>query len=155
MKLPAETIYAALFKQICGINSGTTPLNVMSRRWRHWSKVGSAEMPAFFQMQVPGETQDQKQVFGLTRYELNALLFFYFPVNDADINSPIAPTLNAYFDAVNNIMAPDIRTPGGNKQQLGLLNGIENAWIRGTVIMDEGLEVPPALLVVPISIVSG
>src|ERR1700735_3061087 len=143
MKLPAETIYAALFNQICGINGPTTPLQTMSRRWRPWAEVGSAEMPAFFQMQVPGDSQDQKQVYGLTRYELQALLIFYFSVNTADITTVMSTVLNNYFTAIDNILKPDIRTPGGNKQQLGLLNGIENAWIKGTVIFDEGLTSPP------------
>jgi hypothetical protein len=152
MKLDPETIFQALFKTICSVNSPATPLKTMSRKWRKWDDVGDAPMPAFYQMQMPFDTQDQKRVFGPTRYELQALLFFYFAVSTSD-PQPISPTLNTYFKAIDVAMAPTIAM--GNKQNLGLGNGIENAWIRGTVAMDEGLVSPPAMLVIPVTVLTG
>jgi hypothetical protein len=150
-----EDIFEALFETICGINTAETPLVTMSRRWVPWSAVGDGAMPAFFQMQSPGIEQAQRTHMGLNRYVLRASLFFYFAVSVADKDTPTSPALNAYYTAVDQILMPTIQSPSGNKQQLGGQVGIENAWIDGTVLFDEGLVNPPALLVFPIAILTG
>jgi hypothetical protein len=157
MKNNAEQIFEALFELVAGIGepvngvASATPLATSSRRWRAWSTVGSAEMPAFFQMQTPGIKQVQTGHLGLTKYQLKAALFFYFAVNVDDTADATSPTLNAYYAAVDAALQPTIA--GGWKQQLGGL--VENCWIDGDVLFDEGLITPPAMLVFPITILTG
>lgn len=163
MRVDPETIYQALFNTICGINApqaggapSLTPLTTMSRRWRKWDQVGDELMPAFYQFQPPdGIKVDQVRQFGPGRYRLKADLYFYIAVSIGDLTTPTSPVLNAYFKAVDQILYPTIQSPGGARQQLGLGPGVEHCWIDGTVIFDEGLLNPPAILMVPITIISG
>lgn len=174
MKSTAEDIYAALFQQICTINTpapgaavSQTPLNVMSRRWRKWDESGLL-FPAFYQMELGIDNSQEKSPrgFGPQRYTLKALLFFYFEVDVADTINPISPTLNLYYNAIDLAMQPTIISgiAGPNqkpnqmqsaRQQLGGNVGIEHAYIDGVTQFDEGLVNPPAMLVVPITIISG
>jgi len=140
MRVPAETIYNALFNLICTISApqadgqpSLTPLKYMSRRWQSWTQIGDIPMPAFFQLQSGSNAvrMDQVGKFGLSRYRLHADLYFYFAVDSGNLIEPTAPTLNAYFAAIDKVMQPTIQSPGGARQQLGLGPGVENAWIEG------------------------
>jgi hypothetical protein len=163
MILPAETIYQALFNYVCGIGAplpggkpSLTPLVTKSRRWMKWDQLGDIPMPAFFQMQPPqGVNVSQSKIFGPSRYKLHADLWFYLPVDSGNLNTPTSPQLNNYFAAIDALFQPQLQSPGGARQQLGLGPSIEQCWIDGTVIFDEGLVTPPAVLLVPISIVCG
>ena len=163
MKLPAESVYQALFNLICTINApqangspSLTPLYTMSRRFVHWDQVGDIAMPAFYQMQAYSPIRvDQTGKFGLSRYHLKADLYFYFAADSGNLTTPTSPVLNSYFAAVDAVMQPTIQSPGGARQQLGLGPRVEHAWIDGEVQMDEAIFSPPAVLLVPVSIVCG
>lgn len=167
MKSTPEQIYAALFQQICTVNTPATPLEVMSRRWRKWDE-SSLVFPAFYQMELGIENSQEKSPkgFGPQRYTLKALLFFYFAVDIGDTTTPSSPTLNAYYTAIDDVMQPSIisaiAAPNmkpnqmqSARQQLGGDVGIEHAYIDGVVQFDEGLVNPPAMLVVPITVLTG
>jgi hypothetical protein len=168
MKATAEQIYQALFDLVCTINTPATPLATMSRRWRKWDESGIL-FPAFYQMQTPGINTGQERNprgFGLTRYELKAALFFYFEVDTGDTTTPISTTLNAYYNAIDLVLQPSIISAQAGinqkpnqmqsaRQQLGGQVGIEHCYIDGIVQFDEGLVNPPAMLVFPITIVTG
>lgn len=157
MRTDAEIIYQALFNLVSSINSDATPLKTMSRRWVKWDQIGDIPMPAFFQMEPPNAIDvSQTRQFGPSRYRLHAELWIYLPVDTGDLITPTSPALNAYFNAIDDVLGPVLQSPGGARQQLGLgPGGVENCYINGTVIMDEGLTSPPAILNVPISIVCG
>lgn len=163
MRLPAETIYNALFNTVCGINApqpngqpSLTPLVTMSRRWVKWDQIGDIPLPGLFQMQPPeGIGVSEKRQFGPKRYVLHAAIFIYLPVDSGNLNTPSSPQLNAYFKAIDDILGPTIQSPGGARQQLGLGPAIEEAAIDGNVIYDEGLVAPPAMLIFPITIICG
>ena len=158
MRLPAEVIYQALFNLVCTIATpqSTTPLITKSRRWKKWDQIGDIPMPAFYQMEPSGGISvSQTKMFGPSRYKLHADLWFYLAVDTGNSSQPTSPILNAYFDAIDAVMQPTIQSPGGARQQLGLGPALEHAWIDGNVIFDEGLEVPPAALIVPVSILCG
>ena len=164
MIIAAETVYQALFEYICQINApqangqpSLTPLRTMSRRWRMWDVIGDDAMPAFFQLQPPNTFRlSQSKHFGQTRYVLHADLYFYFAVDVNDEETPISPKLNAYFQAIDQLLQPNVQSPGGSRQQIGLGPKVEHVWIdNADIIMDEGIVVPPAILKVPVSILTG
>jgi len=155
MIIPAENVYQALFDKVCQINSSSTPLITSSRRWRSWENYGDIAMPAFYQRQFPGAKLSQVRTFGPTRYLYHAELWFYFATDVNDFETVTSTVINNYLAAVDAILAPDVRTPGGARQQLGLGPQIEHCWIDGSVIMDEGLVVPSAILLIPVSILTG
>ncbi len=163
MRIPAETIYQALFELVGSIAApqpgglaSLTPLVTKSRRWQKWDQVGDEAMPAFFQMQPPqGIGISQQRTFGPSRYKLHADLWIYLAVDSGNLQAPTSPQLNNYFQAIDALFQPQIRSTGGARQQLGLGPAIEQCWIDGTVVYDEGLTSPPAILMFPISIVCG
>jgi len=163
MRVNPEVAYNALFNQVCGINKNQanghpsfTPLRTMSRRWVKWDEIGDLPMPAFFQMQPPtGANASQVGKFGITKWHLKAELWFYFAVDVGDLHTPTSTVINNYLAAVDLILQPTIQSPGGARQQLGLGPGLENAWIDGTVITDEGIFTPPAILMVPVTMTMG
>lgn len=157
MIIDPETIYQGLFEFVCQLNTAATPLKTMSRRWRHWDTIGSDPLPAFFQLQPTdsGLRVSQQKHFGQSKYEYHASLFFYFAVDVNDEYTPISPTLNVYLKAIDQLFQPNIQSPGGSRQQIGLGPQVENAWIDGIVRFDEGLINPPAILFVPITILTG
>jgi len=163
MRIPAEAIYQALFETVCSINSpqpdkqpSLTPLATMSRRWQKWDQIGDTAMPALFQMEPPdGIKISQIRTFGPSRYKLSASIWIYLPVDSGYLITPTSPKLNAYFNAIDAVLQPPIQSPGGARQQLGLGPAIEHCWIDGTVVFDEGLTSPPAILMFPVSILCG
>lgn len=167
MRLPAETIYNAIFNQACSINSPTasgapslTPLLTMSRRWVEWSQIGDIPMPALYQMEPPDGINIVRGQRGIQKYELTAFLFLYLAVDSGNLTTPTSPNLNAYFDAVDrafqsSIVALNGKPNMGGRQQLGLGPALEEVWIDGRVTFDEGLVAPPAMLVFKIKAICG
>ena len=167
MRLPAETIYQAIFAQACSINTpkaggapSLTPLATMSRRWVHWDQAGDYPMPALYQMEPPDGINFVRPQRGVIKYELTAFLYFYFAVDSGNLNIPFSPTLNAYFNAVDLAFQPSIEALNGKpnqggRQQLGLGPGIEECWIDGRVVFDEGLLAPPGLLKFTVKAICG
>jgi hypothetical protein len=162
MKTPLETIAKALFDLGCSVNSQATPLKSASRRWLHWDSVGAAAMPAFFQRQR-SPVLSQAKHFGLTKYMVYFEWWLYIAVNKDDKTTPTSPLMNNYFKAFDDILKPTLQAPGG-KQQLGgpQIPGkpqppalVENCWMDGTVGWDEGEISPPAIIMMPISVILG
>lgn len=145
-RYPREEIFAALFALAQTANTQATPFAVMSRRFIPWAQRENLEAPELYQLQLeqPGT---QKGHFALTTWNLKALWVCYFPVNTDDLTTPTSPTLNNYMDALEAA----IKAPPSRKQNLGGL--VENAYIDGQVLIDEGLNSgPPALISIPITI---
>lgn len=154
MRIDPETIFEALFAQGQKINTTSTPLVTMSRRWVKWDELGDIPMPCFFQRQLTAGVS-QVRMFGSSRYVLKAEWWFYIASDIADFSTPTSPKINAYFNAADAILQPSPYSAGGARQQLGLGPGLEHAWIDGTVFMDEGTITPPAILLVPITLLLG
>ena len=164
MRVPPETVYQTLFEFICQIaapqsdgSPSLTPLQTKSRHWRPWDTVGSDAMPAFFQLQPPNAFRmSQNRAPGQHVYKLHASLFFYFAVDVDNFETTPSTTLNNYFTAIDNLLRPPIQSPGGSRQQIGLGPGVENVLVDGeNIVMDEGLINPPAILLVPLTILLG
>lgn len=167
MKLPAETIYQAIFDQTASINAqqangspSLTPFATMSRRWVEWSQIGDIPMPALYQLEPPQGIRVVRGERGIQKYELTALQFIYIAVDSGNLNTPISPVLNAYFSAIDlafqsSIVALNGKANIGGRQQLGLGPALEQCWIDGTVTFDEGLLAPPAMLVFTIKAICG
>lgn len=167
MKLPAEIIYQAVFDVACSINApqngqpSLTPFTTMTRRWVKWDQVGDEAMPWLGQMQPPnGIKISEVRQFGPRKYLLSTEIWIYLAVDSGNLNVPNSPRLNAYFNAIDAAFQPSILAWNGipnqsGRQQLGLGPGIEHCWIDGTVVFDEGLLEPPAILKFPISVLCG
>lgn len=147
-RYPREEIFAALFALAQTANTQATPFAVMSRRFIPWSERTNLEAAELYQIQLE-QPASQAVHFGLTKWTLKALWVGYFPVNTDDLATPTSPTLNIYMDALEAALrGPQTATP---KQTLGGL--VNNAFIDGTVLIDEGLNSgPPALISIPITI---
>lgn len=148
MKGTRESIFAALFAQASVANTGHTKFGVMSRRFIPWSQRSNLESPEFYQLQLP--QMSKQNTFGANVWKLHAIWFIYVPVNTDDFKTVVSTTLNNYLDALDNAISASL---SGQKQTLG--NLVTNAWIDGDVIVDEGLLSPPALIAIPISIITG
>jgi len=167
MRLPAETIYQAIFDQACSINASRvggapslTPLTTMSRRWVHWDQAGDVPMPALYQLEPPNGINIVRGQRGIRKYEISAFLFIYFAVDSGNQINPTSPTLNNYFNAIDDAFEPSIialngKPNQGGRQQLGLGPALEECWIDGQVIFDEGLLSPPGLLKFNIKAICG
>jgi hypothetical protein len=167
MKLPAETVYRAIFAQACSINApqangnpSQTPLITMSRRWVHWDQVGDIPMPALYQLQPADGIRLVHGERGITKYELTAFLFLYFAVDSGNLNASASPLLNSYFNAMDLAFQPSLialngKPNMGGRQQLGLGPALEECWIDGRVPFDEGLLAPPAMLVFTVKAICG
>ena len=167
MRLPAETVYQAIFAQACSINTpqangnpSLTPLITMSRRWIEWSQIGDIPMPALYQMEPPDGINLVRGQRGVIKYELTAFIFIYFAVDSGNLNTPFSPVLNAYFNAVDLAFQPSIvalngKPNQGGRQQLGLGPALEEVWIDGRVVFDEGLVAPPGMLVFRVKAICG
>lgn len=166
MRLPLETIYNAMFNQTCSINNtlpsgqpSLTPFAYMSRRWQHWDQIGDIPMPALFQLEPSDSVSIVRGQRGIQKYEITAFQFIYLAVDSGNLNTPMSPTLNAYFNAVDSAFQSSITGIQGQpqqsgRQQLGLGPGLEECWI-SNVSFDEGLVAPPAMLVFKIKATCG
>jgi hypothetical protein len=147
-RYPREEIFAALFAQAQLASTATTPFAVLSRRYVPFSERTDLEDAELYQVEL-NQTGKQTGHFGLTKWDMKALWVCYFPVDTDDLKTLTSPTLNNYLDALEAAMQPV--TGAGPKQTLGGL--VNNAFIDGDVIIDEGLNSgPPALISIPITI---
>jgi hypothetical protein len=167
VKLPAETIYQAIFDQTCSINApqatgapSLTPFATMSRRWLKWDQIGDIPIPGLYQLQPSDGIKILRGERGVQKYELTAYQFLYFAVDSGNLTTPISPTLNAYFAAVDlafqsSMLGLNGKPNQSGRQQLGLGPALEQVWIDGRVTFDEGLVAPPAMLVFTIKAICG
>lgn len=143
-----EAIYAALFAQAKTVNAGATPFTTMSRRWISWDQMTAEQCPAFFQRQpkIPVSGGDR----GLSRFSIRVEWYVYLPSDPADLQTVTATPVNNYVTALINALLPQLQ---GQKQTLGGL--VENAYIDGDILIDEGLISSPAVILIPITILTG
>lgn len=147
-RYPREEIFAALFALAQTANTQATPFAVMSRRYVPFSEKTNLEAAELYQIQLPQDAS-QSGHFGQTKWNMKALWVCYFPVNTDDLVTPTSPTLNNYMDALEAVLKGPLTAQA--KQTLGGL--VNNVWIDGQVLIDEGLNSgPPALISIPITI---
>lgn len=143
-----EPIYAALFAIGSSIHGSSTPLTTMSRRWVSWDQMAPELSPAFYQRQPPFDVAGGAR--GIPKFELKAEWYVYLATDPTDFSTVTATALNNYVTAL--ITALQGSLPGA-KQTLGGL--VENAYVDGKVILDEGLISSPAVALIPITILTG
>lgn len=155
-RYPREEIFAALFALAQTANTQATPFAAMSRRFIPWSERSDLEAAELYQLQLE-QPASQATHFGLTKWNMKALWVVYLPVNTDDLVTATSPSLNNYMDALEAVL----RGPQNAqvKQTLRtVINGVavdlvNNAYIDGSVLIDEGLNSgPPALISIPITI---
>ena len=117
-------------------------------------------MPALFQMEPPDGINIVRGQRGIRKYELTAFLFIYLAVDSGNLSTPISPSLNAYFNAIDAAFEPTIVAINGQpqqsgRQQLGLGPSVEEVWLDGRAVFDEGLLAPPALLKFTVKAICG
>jgi hypothetical protein len=143
-----EPIYAALFALGYAAASTATPITSASRRWIAWDQMTAEQSPAFFQREPSFAISGG--VRGLPKFEFKAEWYLYLTTDPGDLTTVTSTPLNNYATALVNAIMPSIQ---GTKQTLGGL--VENAYIDGRVIVDEGLVSSPAVLFIPITILAG
>ena len=143
-----EPIMAALFALALTLQNSSTPFVVMSRRMRHFNDVPAEQMPAFFQYQAPG-VSTTKGERGLPVKKRRVLWIAYLPGSQS-LDDTVSPAMNAYYDALSNLLLPDFTNP---RQTLGGL--CTACYEDGQGLADEGLLTTPSLIVIPITILNG
>jgi len=120
-----ETIYSALFQRLQTASDFVT----CSRNLKHYSDVSPSEQPAIF---VAQGSQHAEHIKGFpTKYTLQAKAWIY--TNDPDPSKPPAYAINNILDQVDEVMKPDAPQ---DKQTLSGL--VEDCWIDGEIVTDEG-----------------
>ena len=143
-----EAIYAALFAKGQAVNSAQTPLTTQSRRWIAWDQMAAEQSPAFFQREPKFNVSGGER--GLSRFVFRAEWYLYLATDPSDLGTVTATPINNYATAFINALLPSLQ---GQKQTLGGL--VENAYIDGEVLIDEGVISSPAILFIPITILTG
>jgi hypothetical protein len=145
---PLEPIYDALFALAQNANTTQTPFTIMSRRWIAWDQMSAEQSPALFQMQ--GMPKVEGAVRGLPVFRLPVDWYVYLSTDPTDLNTPTSPPLNNYLTALINAVLPKIQ---GQKQTLGGL--VESVYIDGEIVLDEGVITSPAVIKIPLVILTG
>jgi len=150
MAADTEEIFAALFSLISSAQIPNTlpPFKTISRNWRSWNAVTQGMMPAMFQLQT---SQDpERALMGFSKYRLHALIDIYLwrPTAIPD-DQPFSTIINAYRDAVMNVLTPAMEGVGVT---LGGL--VTDCYPYGKIIIDEGILTEPAAIEIPIEIIT-
>ena len=143
-----EPIYSALFALAQSANTAQTPFAKMSRRWRSWGQMSAEESPALYQLQKPIRVEGGDRPLPLFRLQVE--WYAYFSSDNGDLETPMATTLNSYLTAIIGAIQAPIR---GQQQTLGGL--VQSVYVDGDIVMDEGVISPPAVLCIPITILTG
>lgn len=143
-----EPIYAALFAVAQSAKSDAIPFTTMSRRWIAWDQMASEQSPALFQRQPPLDVQGGAR--GLPKFELKAEWYIYLATDPSDLSTVTATALNNYVTALISALQGSIP---GQQQTLGGL--VQNAYVDGQIVLDEGLISSPAVALIPITILTG
>jgi hypothetical protein len=133
-----ELIYSTLYSLF-----GRLPgVQTSSRKLLHWADV--TEFPAFFQAQKT-EVATKLGRGVPTKWMLLVDLYVYVRVEPG---KPSSPALNKMLDAVVNAIAAPQKID--NKQTLGGI--VEDCWIDGQIITDEGTLGELAVAIIPVHI---
>ena len=143
-----ESIYASLFELGKAAASTVTPLTTASRRWIAWDQMSPEQSPAFFQREPSFDVSGG--VRRVSKFEFRAEWYIYLATDPADLTTVTATPLNKYANALIDALMPTIQ---GTQQSLGGL--VEQAYIDGRVIKDDGVISSPAVLYIPIKILCG
>lgn len=143
-----ESIYEALFDLGKAAASSVTPLTTASRRWLAWDQMTAEQSPAFFQREPSFDVSGG--VRRVSKFEFRAEWLLYLATDPADLATVTATPLNKYANALIDALMPTIQ---GFPQTLGGL--VEQAYIDGKVIKDDGVVSSPAVLFIPIKILCG
>ena len=150
MAANTEAIFAALFSLVSSaqIPSPYPGFVNMSRNWKPYQSVTQGGMPALYQLEISQDTE--RAMIGLSKYKLHALLDIYLwrPTSIPD-NQPFSTTINAYRDAVMNVLTPDMEGMGVT---LGGL--VIDCYAYGKIVIDEGIITQPAAIEIPIEIIT-
>lgn len=150
MPANTEAIFAALFNLVSGavIPNPYPPFVTTSRNWQPYQKVTQGGMPALYQLEISQETE--RAMLGMSKYRLHALIDIYLwrPTSVPD-NAPFSTTINAYRDAVMNVLTPEMEGMGVT---LGGL--VTDCYAYGTIVIDEGIITQPAAIEIPIEIIT-
>lgn len=134
-----EAIYSALFSRLQRIPSVQT----CSRKLKHWADV--EEFPAIFQNQK-GELAAKSGRGVPTVWTLSCDIYVYVKVSAEELTST---ALNDVLDHIQAALAAP--EPISNKQSLGGL--VEDCWINGQIVTDEGSLGEIGVAIIPVQIV--
>jgi hypothetical protein len=149
--IDTEQVFAALFALLNPLAAKTsaTPFVTVSRRFKQWSQTTSTMWPAVYQFQVTQGLEGFDR--GVGKQSLRAWWFVYLNPSEGDADI-VSQRMNRYRDALLNVLKPTPRM--GPRMTLGI-PGISNVYPDGGLLMDEGLLEPPALIRIPITILTG
>jgi hypothetical protein len=140
-----ETIYAALFDLLTGING----IKKFSRRLLHWSETNSADQPALFLVQ--GHQAPQQTGRGIPpKWILRAELYLYVNAG-SDPNVIPAQQLNKLLDKIEAALRPS--TGNDQMQNTQTLGGlVSHCWLDGEIEVFDGALGEQSVAIIPISI---
>lgn len=138
-----EEVYAALYARLLNNVSGVL---TYSRALRHWDSVSQNECPYLgLDQHNPVAEYVQKQPI---RWRLSASIWLYGYTPDT-FGTPVAILMNNLLTAVQNRLLPD---PGPNPVQKLGLSRVQDCYIDGEIITDEGTLGQLGVFVVPVKI---
>jgi hypothetical protein len=126
--------------------------NTKSRRLRLWDKVPVAAQPALF-LHKGLEVHSQAHELAMPKYRWTSTVWTYFRVDTvatSDESNVPDVIINNFIDNVEAVLLP---TPQGERQTLG--NVVYHCFIDGNVATDSGALDNQAVIVIPITIITG
>lgn len=147
-----EEVFSKLFALLnpLGQKGSTTPFKTISRRFKIWSQTTSDQWPAVYQFQISQPLKGYERGYAVGQRELKAWWFVYLPPSQSDTDI-VSTRMNRYADALLNVLKPSPSM--GPRHNLGI-RGVINVYPDGGALMDEGLLEPPALIRIPITILT-
>ena len=151
-----ETIFQALFDLLCAVTPPAsicaveTPQvwNETGRDLKFWDQVEPANQPALFMPQTPQHAS--METFGLSQWRLSATAWVYYRTDGIiDPATPRDRAVNQVIDVIEHAINPY----PGELQTLGGL--VLHTYIDGAVVFDSGLTDPQAVILIPITMLTG
>lgn len=148
----AEALFNVL-KGLTGALPNQTDFVYVSRNFRIFDQLTDADLPALCQIYL-GETQRQREAFGIRTYEMNFLVQIVFKTDVGEslpgeqLAMGILDSLDTYFPApVGGFTMP------GSAQTLGGM--VVQCAIEGMIELDTGVIQQPMVLKIPIVVIAG
>lgn len=142
MSLNRENIYASLF----GLIQTVPGVSNISRKLTHWGDC--PQFPALY-LHQKGESVRKSGRRLPSIHTMSCEVYVYVRVGDGDLS---ASALNALTDLVSAAIAP-AHPSVLNQQTLG--GQVEDCWIDGEIVTDEGTLGNIGVAIIPISILVG
>lgn len=155
-----EPLYAAVFSYLSSITdeTGTAVFRYTSRLLRPWSDFTDEMQPTLCQTQLD-EDESQRGPLGPARLELRVGITIWYKFGEPPaLSSPEANRLIGYVRSALDakMLGPDGKLydkPIGSKQTLGGV--VENCYIKGRVIIDEGVLDNQGCVFIPVVLIMG